>query len=442
MPFGVSLFLYLVRHNHSDMVKIILLVIFYFTFPVFIICICKRWSFMQKLGTIVLAYGFGLILGSVGLFPEGSIKYKTLLQGKTAISGNEMEKLINEGTLSVEDRFVNQIALVQDIIPSIVIPLAFPLLLFSMNIKRWMKYARKGFISVALALIAGLVMVTVGFFIWKDSIPESWKLAGMFEGIYTGGTPNFVALKLALNVDPNLFMIVNTYDMVVGAGLVLFFITVAPRIFRAILPKFVGKNGISVDNAQIANEIDNLEDFSGMLKIKTMLPLIKALGISVIIFALAGGISLLLPMFPQMVVVILSITTFAILASLIKAINKIEKTFQLGMYLILVFSLTVATQADLKAMFNIGMLNLILFISWCYFGSLILHLILAKIFRIDADNFLITAAAFIFSPPFVPLVANSLKNKDVIVTGITGGIIGYILGNYFGVVLAYALKGF
>ena len=48
-------------------------------------------------------------------------------------------------------------------------------------------------------------------------------------------------------------------------------------------------------------------------------------------------------MFPQMVVVILSITTLAILASLIKWINKIEKTFQLGMYLILVFSLTIAS---------------------------------------------------------------------------------------------------
>jgi uncharacterized membrane protein len=442
MQFSVSLFLYLIRHNHSDMIKIILLVIFYFTFPVLIICICKRWSFMQKLGTIVLAYGFGLLLGSVGLFPEGSAQYKLLLQGKTAMSGKEMEKLINEGALPEEDRFVNRISQVQDIIPSVVIPLAFPLLLFSMNIKRWLKYAKKGFISVVLALIAGVVMVTAGFFIWKDSIPESWKLAGMFEGIYTGGTPNFVALKLALNVDPNLFMIVNTYDMVVGAGLVLFFITVAPRIFRAILPKFVGENGISVDNAQIASEIENLDDFSGMFRNKTLLPLLKALGISVIIFALSGAISLLLPMFPQMVVVILSITTFAILASLVKSINNIEKTFQLGMYLILVFSLTIATQADLKTMFNIGMLNLILFISWCYFGSLILHLILAKIFRVDADNFLITAAAFIFSPPFVPLVANSLKNRDVIVTGITGGIIGYILGNYFGVVLAYALKGF
>lgn len=424
------------------MIKLILLVVFYLTFPLLIIYLCKKWSILQKLGTIVFAYLFGLILGSSGIFPEGSDQYKLALQGRAALPGAELEQLISNGTIAVEDKFVNQIASVQDLIPTIVVPLAFPLLLFSLNIKRWLKYARKGFISVALALVAGLVMVTAGFFIWKDTIPESWKLAGMFEGIYTGGTPNFVAIKMALNVDPNLFVIVSTYDMVIGAGLVLFFITIAPRIFRFILPKFSEEKGISVEAGEIAKETENLDDFSGMLNKKTLLPLLKALGISVIIFALSGGLSLALPMLPQMVVVILSITTLAILASLIKPLNRIEKTFQLGMYLILIFSLTVASMADLKSMFGIGMLNLILFITWCYFGSLILHLILAKIFRIDADNFLITATAFIFSPPFVPLVANALKNKDVIVTGITGGIIGYILGNYFGVALAYFLKGF
>jgi uncharacterized membrane protein len=144
----------------------------------------------------------------------------------------------------------------------------------------------------------------------------------------------------------------------------------------------------------------------------------------------------------EMAVVVLSITTLSIASSLIKSVHTIEKTFQLGMYLILVFSLTVASQSDLKTMFGKGMMDLVLFISWCYFGSLFLHIILARIFRIDADNFLITATAFIFSPPFVPLVANALKNKDVIVTGIAGGVIGYMLGNYFGTTLAYFLRGF
>ena len=424
------------------MIKIVLLIIFYFAFPIVIIYLCKQWSFLQKMGSIVLAYGFGLLIGSTGILPQGSTGYKLALQGRASLPKAEVETLISQGKATEKDLFVNQIGTVQDTIPSVVVPLAFPLLLFSLNLKRWLRYARKGFISVVLALVAGLVMVTVGFFIWKDSIPESWKLAGMFEGIYAGGTPNFVAIKMALNVDANLFVIVSTYDMIVGAFLVLIFITVAPRIFRFILPPFQESKGIEGDAAEIASQTENLEDFSGMFKKGVFMPLLGALGISVLIFAFSGGLALLLPKLPMMVVVILSITTFGLLLSLSKYINRIEKTFQLGMYLILVFSLTVASMANIRTMFGAGMLNLILFISWCYFGSLILHIILAKIFRIDADNFLITSAAFIFSPPFVPLVANALKNKDVIVTGITGGIIGYIVGNYMGVALAYFLKGF
>jgi uncharacterized membrane protein len=424
------------------MLKIVLLVIFYFSFPLVIIYLCKKWSFLQKVGSIVLAYAFGLLIGSTGILPQGSEGYKLATQGKGPLPDTEVETLISQGKATHEDIFANRIARVQDIIPSLVVPLAFPLLLFSLNIKRWLRYARKGFISVFLALVAGLVMVTAGFFIWKDSIPESWKLAGMFEGIYAGGTPNFVAIKMALNVDANLFVIVSTYDMIVGAFLVLFFITIAPRIFRFILPPFVEAKGITGDETEIARVSENLEDYSGMFKKGVFLPLLGALGLSILIFAVSGGLALLLPKLPIMVVVIMSITTFGILFSLSKKVNRIEKTFQLGMYLILVFSLTVASMANIRTMFGSGMLNLIMFITWCYFGSLILHIILAKIFRIDADNFLITSAAFIFSPPFVPLVANALKNKDVIVTGITGGIIGYIVGNYMGIALAYFLKGF
>ena len=423
------------------MVKIVLLVFFYFSFPLFIIYLCRKWSILQKVGAIVLAYTFGLLLGTTGLFPQGSDGYRLELQGKASLPASLVDRLISEGKLPEGDRFVNQIAMVQDMIPSLIVPIAFPLLLFSMNIRRWLKYAGKGFLSVALALVAGVVMVGAGFFIWKDSIPDSWKLAGMFEGIYTGGTPNFVALKVALNVDPNLFVIVNTYDMLVGAVLVLFFITIAPRIFRFILPKFTAEKGMSVDDAMILKETENLEDYSGMLRRNVFLKLLKALGISVLIFAASYGLSLLLPGIPQAVVVILSVTTLAILASMVGSINRIEKTFQLGMYFILVFSLVLASMADLKSIFSIGMLNIVSFISWCYFGSLFLHLLLARIFRVDADNFLITATAFIFSPPFVPMVASSLRNKDVIVTGITGGIIGFILGNYFGIILAYAVKG-
>jgi uncharacterized membrane protein len=423
------------------MVKIILLVLFYFTFPLVIIYLCKRWSVLKKLGSIVLAYGFGLLLGSIGILPQGSDAYRLALQGRAALPDTEMQALLASGTISQDDSYVNSIASTQDMLVSVIVPLAFPLLLFSLNIKRWLRFAREGFVSMILALISVVAIVSSGYFIFRNVVPDSWKVAGMLVGVYTGGTPNLVSLKVALGVDPNLFVMTSTYDMIVGAITIIFFITVGPKIFRAILPPFKHNRDTEVTDEMI-EEAESFEDFTGMFRKGRFIPLLKALGLALLIFIASFGISLLLPKVSQMVVVILSITTIAILASLINWINKIEKTFQLGMYFILVFSFTVASMADLGVIFSIGFLGLFGYISYAYFGTLILHLILSKIFKVNADDFLITTTAFVFSPPFVPVVAGALKNKDVIITGITVGIIGYVIGNYLGVGLGYFLKGF
>lgn len=423
------------------MIKIVLLILFYFAFPLVIIYMCKRWSALKKLGSIVLAYGFGLLLGSVGFFPRGSDAYNLALQGRAALPDTEMQALLGAGTISQGDSYVNSISSAQDMLVSIIVPLSFPLLLFSLNIKRWLRFAKEGFISMILALISVVVIVSSGYFIFKNVVPESWKVAGMLVGVYTGGTPNLVSLKVALGVDPNLFVMTSTYDMIVGAVTIIFFITAGPRVFRAILPPFK-KHGDSEVTDEMIEEAESFEDFTGMFRKGRLIPLLKALGMALLIFIISFGISLLFPKASQMVVVILSITTLAIIASLINSINKIEKTFQLGMYFILVFSFTVASMADLGVIFSIGFLGLFAYISYAYFGTLILHIILSKIFRVNADDFLITTTAFVFSPPFVPVVAGALKNKDVIITGITVGIIGYVIGNYLGVGLGYFLKGF
>jgi uncharacterized membrane protein len=423
------------------MIKITLLIIFYFVFPLLIIRMCRHWPGLKKLGSIVLAYGFGLFFGTTGILPDGSDAFNLALQGRASLPETELLALKAAGTISDNDIYVNRIASSQDLLVSIIVPLAFPLLLFSLNIRRWLRFAKDGFISMILALVSVVAIVTSGFFIFRDVVPDSWKVAGMLVGVYTGGTPNLVSLKVALGVDPNLFVMTSTYDMIVGAITIIFFITAGPRILRAILPPFK-HNGNEEISEEAMHEAESFEDFTGMFKRGRILPLFKALGLSLLIFAISFGISLLLPGVSQMVVVILSITTIAVVASLIPWINRIEKTFQLGMYFILVFSFTVASMANLAVIFSIGFLGLFGYISYAYFGSLVLHIILSKIFKVNADDFLITTTAFVFSPPFVPVVAGALKNKDVIITGITVGIIGYIIGNYLGVGLGYFLKGF
>ncbi len=344
------------------------------------------------------------------------------------------------------DIYVNSIATIQDTLSSVFVLLAFPLLLFSLNVKRWLRFARDGFISMILALVSVTVIIISGYFIFRDLVPDSWKVAGMLVGVYTGGTPNLVSLKVGLDVDPNLFLMTSTYDMILGAVTIIFFITAGPRLIRALLPPFKPHGSNNVDADEAAHEAESFDDFSGMLRKERFFPLLKAIGVSVLIFGFSFLVSELkilgLGGEAKKVVIILLITTLSIAGSFVPALNRIEKTFQLGMYFILVFSFAVASMADLGAVYSIGFLGLFLYISYAYFGSLILHLILSKIFRINADDYLITTTAFVFSPPFVPVVAAALKNKDVIITGITVGIIGYVIGNYLGVGLGYFLKGF
>jgi uncharacterized membrane protein len=42
----------------------------------------------------------------------------------------------------------------------------------------------------------------------------------------------------------------------------------------------------------------------------------------------------------------------------------------------------------------------------------------------------------------VPAVAGALKNKEIVVSGLTVGIIGYAVGNYLGVIIAQLLQSF
>jgi uncharacterized membrane protein len=422
------------------MIRIILLVIFYFTFPLLIIWMCRKWKFFRKLGTIVLAYGFGLLISLTGILPKGSEAYRTALKGEKFLSQEEVQLLCDSGTITDHDIFVNNISVTQDTLQAIGV-LAFPLLLFSLNIRRWLKYAKEGFISMALALVSIIVVVISGHLFFRNFVPDSWQVGGMLVGVYTGGTPNLVSLKLALDVDTNVFIMANTYDMLVGAATIIFFITAGPRLFRAFLRPFKKiENGKGAIEEKIV-EAESFEDYSGMFKKGVLLKLVQALGIAVLILGLSVVISQLL--FNKLLdpVIIISITTLSIIASLFSWINRIEKTFQLGMYFVLIFSLVVASMADLGAIFNLSMAGVLGFVTWCYFGSLLLHLLLSVIFRVDADNYLITTTAFVFSPPFVPVVAVAMKNKDVIITGITVGIIGYVIGNYLGVALGFFMKG-
>lgn len=227
--------------------------------------------------------------------------------------------------------------------------------------------------------------------------------------------------------------------MVIGAVYLLFLMTIAQRLFNTFLPNFKGKHN-KISSELEFNQNEDIDNFTGMISRSSFPQLLKALGLSAIIVAVGGGLSLLVPDAVQMVTVILSITTVGLFFSTRKEVNSLKNTFQLGMYFIIVFSLVVASMGDFSTMFQVEYLHLFTFVALVVLGSMAIHVSLSYLFKVDSDTTIITITALTLSPPFVPVVAGALKNKNIIISGLTVGILGYAIGNYLGLAIAYFLQ--
>lgn len=374
---------------------IILLVIFYFSFPLLVIGLINKYEFLNKIGSIVLVYIVGIILGNIKLLPD------TVFQ-------------------------------TQDLITTITIPLAIPLLIFNFDVKKWLKLAKPTVYALLITLSSVVLIVILSFFIFNDDSQDYWKIPGLLVGVYTGGTPNLAAIKTALEVDSETYLMIHTFDMVFSSIYLLFLMVLGRKFFGLFLPKY---QSINREGGALVEE----RSFQNFYKKHSIKEYPLTLLLAVLIFGISGSLSLIVPDDYSMLTAILGITTFGIIASFIPKINQLKSASDLGMYFILVFSLTVASMADLSNL-SIDSLYLFLNIGFVIFGSIILQLILSKIFKIDTDTTIIASTALICSPPFVPVIAGALKNKEIIFSGLTIGIIGYAIGNYLGPLVAFLLK--
>ncbi|MCA1760026.1 MAG: DUF819 family protein, partial [Bacteroidales bacterium] len=205
------------------------LIVFYLLAPAFLIYLTKISKFLNRLGAVVLAYLLGLIVGNIGILPAASNEFRALLGTRMHIPKPEFLEYLNNSQLTESDVLVNQVASTQDILFTIIIPLAIPLLLFSLDIRKWLKLAKGAILSLVLAVFSLLVVIFTGYYFFGSSIDESNKVAGMLVGVYTGGTPNLAAIGNALKVNPNVFILTHTYDLIAGSIALIFLMTIAQR---------------------------------------------------------------------------------------------------------------------------------------------------------------------------------------------------------------------
>ncbi|KAA3636464.1 MAG: DUF819 family protein, partial [Bacteroidetes bacterium] len=167
---------------------------------------------------------------------------------------------------------------------------------------------------------------------------------------------------------------------------------------------------------------------------------LKGIGLSIVIAGIAVAISyFLLGSMENIALIILGLTAISIAAAFIPKVQELESTFETGDYLLLMFCVALGLLADFSTIFEKGA-DLVLYAGVAMFSSILLHFILAKLFRIDRDTFIITSAAGIYGPVFIGQIASVIHNRKLVFTGITLGLLGYAIGNFLGIGLAQLLK--
>ncbi len=359
-------------------------VLFFLLFPALILKAQKRLPFLELIGPVILAYACGILLA----------QWSALDILKSA------GVTISEAT----------------------VPLAIPLLLFGQNLWERLSSARLMLLSFLIAVLStGAVALVVGRY--YASLQNSAEMAGMLAGVYTGGTPNMASIGLALGTDKSLFVLLNSVDVLLSGLYLLIFMAGVKRFYKPVPEP----------------EITDLTDDE--TKPLSVLQILAALGLSALIVILSVGLSFLVFGSLSVPLVMLALTALGLAASFWPRVHRLRASYPTGEYLILVFCLAIGTQVNVAKMIALfSEAGSVMVFCFCIItGSILLHLGLARLFRLPWGETLIASTAAVFGPPFVGVAAQTLKQPSLIAPGLAVGVLGYALGNYLGLAVYYLL---
>ena len=366
-------------------------------FPWFAAYLAKEYKIFNVLGAVILCYVGGILMG---LLPE-TLNNEEISQNFTKIS----------------------------------IIVAIPLILLSNNPKEWIRSAKTTLLAFFLATLSVIIVSVLMAFFYHDKLDSIGTLAGMMVGVYTGGTPNLTSIGKALGVDDHIFLLVNGADIFLGGIYLFLLLSVMRKVLLLFLPKF---SIPKLAGSNVSNSGDTQQEGAFWKNVRK-LPLLMAFLLVAALIGASIGLSLLVLGTESAPLILLSITTMAILFSFIPKVRNIKGTFDSGNYLVMLFCVALGAQINLDKFVQAGS-DVFIYVALVMFFSIIVHYLFCYFFKIDADTTIITSTAAIFGTPMIIPVARALGNNHLIMPGISASLAGYTIANYAGLLVALIIN--
>lgn len=314
------------------------------------------------------------------------------------------------------------------------IPLTLTMFLLSVDFGEWVKLAKQPLLAMFLACFSVSIMATIAGLLFAPKVAEGWKIAGMFVGTYTGGSSNLTAIGTGLEASPTAFAAANAADYVIGIPTIILLFAL-PGIFMR------NKNldklwPYSLPDSELYDESEGslYSDTEWSVNDVAMLFMM-----GFVVNAVATGIAGHFDKTVAGAVRIISITTLALVLAQFKFVRKIKGSREMGLFLSMFYLAAIGLAIDIQQF--IGSAPLIT--AMCFIvsiGSLTLHLILCRAFKIPYQYVITSISASIADGTTAALVCSSANWTGIIGTAIVLGAIGNAAGNYIGIGVAYLIK--
>lgn len=370
---------------------------------VFVLALCtaaafwleRTFKWAGKIGATFLAIGLGAMLSNANLVTVSSGVYDTVFGPVTS--------------------------------------LAIVWLLFAVNI-RDIKAAGPSMLKVfGLAILGTALGAVLAGFIFQTVFPQTfWKLAGTLTGTYAGGSLNFVAVGRALDLPPALFTATAAADNVLTAAWFMATLFI-PSLFFKIKHHQISEKNTSTGTPQSWNPVSAEVPMS-----LVSLSLLLALGLGLLqltqwLSEVLGNVGL------GWIPSILILSTLALVVGHLPAVRKLKGSFLLGYLAMHVFFVVIGISSKFSLILEVGL-------EVFYFTALVVlvhGLFLFAVVRWRKGNAIeasVASQAAIGGPSTALAIAISLKRPDLALPGLAVGMLGYAVGTYLGLGVAYGLK--
>lgn len=365
-----------------------------------------RTKLFAALGSALVGILLGMLLSNLGIIPGVSPAYEFL--AGPAVSAGIVLILLTVDVRSVLE--------------------AGPTMLAA--------FAIGGLGSAAGASISALLLA-------EQIGPETWKLAGQYTATYTGGGVNFAAVGAALETSGELFSAGIAADVTMTAIWMATCLTV-PILFATRGDSAAEPSGSSdvteprtedpnPDSERAATLHEMLYSSVGAIKLPDL-----AIMASLVLGTLwvSDWLGATLAPIPS----VLFLTTIALILAQVPAVRDLPGTGVIGNYLILIF---LASNGAMSVLANIAVIGLPIvyfaFITVAVHGLIIFGC--GRLVGLDLKTLAVASQACVGGPASAMALATARGYTDRLLPGVAVGLVGYAVGNYLGLAVAFLIRG-